>query len=72
MKSRIRNISLACLLVAAVFIAGCTSAGPYVTNVGYDGEGNLIITKNTVKLNWFFGTIHNGENEHSIVVKTPK
>lgn len=68
MKARI----LVILLLGAMLVAGCTSAGPYVTDIAYDGEGNLMVTKNTVKFNWFFGTVHTGENEQTIVIKTPK
>ena len=50
---------LVCLGVAAVLLPGCTTAGPYVTNVAYDGQGNLLVTKNTVVFNGFFGTVGN-------------
>ncbi|MBL7185079.1 MAG: hypothetical protein ISS70_02040 [Phycisphaerae bacterium] len=70
MKSRIQNVLFGCLLAALMFVVGCTNAGPFVTNIAYDGEGNLLVTKNTVKFDAFFGTIHNGDNEQTIVVKT--
>ncbi len=66
-----RSQLLIALLAALLFVGGCTSAGPYVTNVAFDGQGNLVVTKNTVRFNWFFGTIHNGEYENTTVMKTP-
>ena len=62
-------------VLLVVGLAGCsmtTNAGPFVTNIAYDGEGNLLVTKNTVVLNAFMGTIHNGENPQTIVIKAPK
>jgi len=67
-----RKRILLTLLLAAMLVAGCTSAGPYVTDIAYDGEGSLLVTKNTVLFNWFFGTIGTGEHEQTIVIKTPK
>lgn len=72
MKSRIQNVLLSCLLIAALFVTGCTSAGPYVTGISYDGQGDLLVTKNTVVFNWFFGTIGTGDKEQTIVIKSPK
>jgi type IV secretion system protein VirB7 len=60
------------LLAAAACIGGCSTAGPYVTDVAYDGEGNLLITKNTVVFDAFFGVVSTGDSEQTIVIKTPK
>ncbi len=49
---------------ASVLIAlasGCSTAGPFVTNVSSDGKGGLIVEKNTVHLNAFTGVISLGE-----------
>lgn len=71
MKKSLILLLLCCILIG--FIAsGCTQAGPYVTNVGYDGQGNLVITKNTVVFNWFFGTIGNGDKETTVMIRSPK
>lgn len=38
-------------------LAGCTTAGPYVTNISSDGNNGLDIEKCGVKLNAFMGTV---------------
>lgn len=42
---------------ASLFMAGCTTAGPYVTNISSGGNGELNVEKCAVKLNSFTGTI---------------
>ncbi|MNF04254.1 hypothetical protein D3C80_2037300 [compost metagenome] len=53
------------LLVAALGLAatltGCTTAGPYVTNISSDGRNGLNIEKCAVKLNAFMGTVSTTE-----------
>ena len=70
MKAKIL-VSLFVLLLALT-VAGCSSAGPFVTDIAYDGEGNLLVTKNMIVLDAFMGTISNGENPQTIVIKAPK
>ena len=36
-----------------VMLAGCTTAGPFVTNISSDGKGGLNIEKSRVKLNFW-------------------
>jgi hypothetical protein len=38
-------------------LAGCTTAGPYVTNISSDGRNGLTIEKCAVKMNSFMGTV---------------
>ena len=38
-------------------LAGCTTAGPYVTNISSDGRNGLNIEKCAVKMNAFMGTV---------------
>ena len=47
------------MLLAAmyVFFTGCTTAGPYVTNISSDGDYGLNVEKCAVKLNAFMGTV---------------
>jgi hypothetical protein len=69
---RIVSVSLVlCLAAAGTIFGGCTHAGPYVTNIAYDGEGNLLVTKNTVVFNGFFGTIGNGDKETTVIIPAP-
>jgi len=44
-------------LFLVVSLAGCTTAGPYVTNISSDGNNGLNIEKCGVKLNAFMGTV---------------
>jgi len=60
------------ILLLALTVAGCSSAGPFVTDVAYDGEGNLLVTKNMIVLDGFNWTISNGQNPQTIVIKSPK
>ncbi|KKN35463.1 hypothetical protein LCGC14_0783150 [marine sediment metagenome] len=48
------------LVVIGMLISGCTSAGPFVTDISSDGNGRLIITKNTVVYNSFLGVVTDG------------
>lgn len=52
----------ASVLAMGLVLGGCTSAGPYITNISSDGRGNLIIEKNTVHFNSFTGTVSSGAN----------
>jgi hypothetical protein len=42
-------------------LSGCTTAGPYVTNISSDGRNGLNIEKCAVKLNAFMGTVSTTE-----------
>ena len=66
------NLLMIILLAAALALSGCSTAGPFVTDVAYDGEGNLLITKNSVKFDAFFGVISMNDEEQITVLKTPK
>lgn len=55
MKLRIAALGLLAVL------AGCTTAGPYVTSISSDGRNGLNIEKCSVKLNAFMGTVSNTE-----------
>lgn len=52
---------VACLvaIVGIIIVSGCTTAGPFVTNISSDGHGSLIIEKSRVKMNAFMGTVSN-------------
>jgi len=67
MKKRFLIILILCLFV----LAGCTTIGPFVTDVHYDGDGNLVVTKNTIVYDGFNGTMSVGENPQIIVIKIP-
>jgi len=50
---------LSMLIVLGSFLAGCTTAGPYVTNISSDGNNGLNIEKCGVQMNAFTGTVSN-------------
>jgi len=52
-----KKLSIAVLLL--VSLAGCTTAGPYVTNISSDGNNGLNIEKCAVQFNSFTGTVSN-------------
>jgi len=60
------------LILCLIGLAGCSNAGPFVTDIAYDGEGNLLVTKNMIVFDGFMGTISNGENPQTVVIKSPK
>lgn len=49
--------SLMTMMLLAATTAGCTTAGPYVTNISSDGRDGLNIEKCAVKLNAFMGVV---------------
>lgn len=53
----------------AVVLSGCSSAGPFVTNISSDGQGGLLIEKDTVNLNNFTGTISSGGRPTTSYIK---
>ncbi len=57
-----KRLLLIMLMLMGMLISagGCTSAGPFVTDISSDGNGRLIITKNTVVHNSFLGVITDG------------
>lgn len=61
------------LILCFLVLSGCTYTlgGPFVTDISYDDEGNLLVTKNTFIYKSFSG-YQNGENPQTIVIKTPK
>lgn len=48
-------------IIAIIALSGCTTAGPFVTNVSPDGHGGLIVEKCKVNYNGFLGTIDMGQ-----------
>ena len=52
-----KKLSIAVFLL--VSLAGCTTAGPYVTNISSDGNNGLNIEKCAVQFNSFTGAVSN-------------
>ena len=59
--------------IALIALAGCTTtAGPFVTNVSTDGDGSIIVEKNTVEMNWLMGTVSSGKTPIQNTLKVVK
>ena len=66
-------ITLAGAILVGTILTGCTTAGPFITNISSDGDGNLIIEKSRVKFNAFTTTIANeGGTTHKIRISPRK
>lgn len=50
---------LSLIAIAALAITGCTTAGPFVTNISSDGTGGMNVDKCSVQMNAFMGTVSN-------------
>lgn len=48
-------------LATTAILAGCTTAGPYVTNISSDGRNGLNIEKCQVHFNAWMGTVSTGD-----------
>ncbi len=55
------------LVMMGLSFYSCSTAGPFVTNVSSDGDGNLNIEKCTVQFNGFTGVISNKDCTNSKV-----
>lgn len=47
------------LLVSIIFLMGCTTAGPYVTNISSDGKCTLYIEKSSTEFSMLTSTVSN-------------
>lgn len=61
------------IVVGAILVAGCTStAGPFVTNISSDGDGNLVVEKCMISLQRQINTVDNEScNSHKIKISSP-
>ena len=60
------NISKSIIVFSGIaLLAGCTTAGPYVTNISSDGANGLNIEKCKVELNAFLGVVNTGDCSNS-------
>ena len=50
------------LILTCFLMMGCSSAGPYVTNVSSNGDCGLVIEKGFVEYNYLLGTVSNKSN----------
>lgn len=54
-------MKLIIFIATVLAMAGCTTAGPYVTNISSDGSNGLNIEKCKVELNMFLGVVNTGD-----------
>ena len=47
------------LLALIILLAGCSTAGPFVTSISSDGRGNLVVEKDSVEFNGWLGVVGN-------------
>jgi type IV secretion system protein VirB7 len=69
MKKTIQIAGAGIMAVAVATLAGCSTAGPFVTSISSDGKGDLIVQKNTVHVNGFTGIVSTGENPTTEVIR---
>ncbi len=62
----------AVMFLAVVMLAGCSTAGPFVTGISSDGKGGLIIQKGYVEHNSWTGQINNKEAGESVIKFLPE
>lgn len=62
----------AILLIICIMLAGCSTAGPYVTNISSDGRGRLTIEKSRTEYNTFTGTISDTGSTTTTVTVIPE
>lgn len=55
------------ILAAALFAVGCSSAGPFVTNVSSDGNGVVLVEKAMLQYNSLLGTVSVKDRSTSMV-----
>jgi hypothetical protein len=53
-----KTLFLVCTLA---LLSGCSTAGPFVTNIGNDGRGGITVEKCMVHLNAFMGVVNNSD-----------
>lgn len=56
-----KQMKVITILFVSSLLAGCTTAGPYVTNISSDGANGLNIEKCKVELNAFLGVVNTGD-----------
>lgn len=58
---------LSFLSIGLIFVNGCTTCGPFVTNISSDGKGNLLVEKANIELNTFTGDMKTIKTSTSVI-----
>jgi type IV secretion system protein VirB7 len=69
MKNIIRFSGVGVVAALLLIITGCTTAGPFVTNISSDGKGDIIVEKDTVEVNGLTGTVSSGNHHTQEVIR---
>jgi hypothetical protein len=67
---RISRFALALAAASVLVVAGCSTAGPFVTGISSDGRGGLIVEKAMVSYNSFTGTVSTKDHTTSTIQVT--
>jgi hypothetical protein len=67
MNNRIKLFITIVAICSTCILSGCTTAGPYVTNISSDGANGLNIEKCKVELNAFLGVVNTGDCINSTI-----
>jgi hypothetical protein len=68
MKTVKKCILLVAILMGFHLLQGCTHVGPFVSSIAFDGQGNLLVTKQTIKFDPFFAIL-SAEKEQTILIR---
>lgn len=61
------------ILALCIGLAGCSTAGPFITNISSDGKGGIVIEKAKARFNSFLGVIDTTETtNYSIQLQEEK
>ena len=55
---------------SVLVVSGCSTAGPFITNISSDGRGGLIIEKAMVQYNSFTGSVSTKDHTTSTIQVT--
>ena len=56
-----RTVAGVALALHVLVLSGCTTAGPFVTNISSDGQGGIVVEKAMVEHNQLTGMISTKE-----------
>ena len=58
-------------LVAVSVLAGCSTAGPFVTGISSNGQGGVVVEKSMVEYNAFLGVVSTKDTSSSVIQIIP-
>jgi hypothetical protein len=65
----IRVVLTVAMLFGLCLVMGCSTAGPFVTDIYPDGQGGLIVERDKIRYDGFFGRIENVGNPTTHIIK---